>query len=68
MANKSFQALNEQTSEALEREVYDIKKQLFEMRLKKASRQIEDSSQFRKLRHKIAQILTVLSARQKQVS
>jgi large subunit ribosomal protein L29 len=63
MPNTAYQALLTLDADALAREIYEAKKALFDLRLKKAMRQVEDTSQFKKLRHKIAQLNAVLTQR-----
>jgi ribosomal protein L29 len=60
MSNTAYQALLSLDAEALHREIFEAKKALFDLRLKKAMRQVEDTSQFKKLRHKIAQLNAAL--------
>jgi ribosomal protein L29 len=50
----------------LMRSVSSLQKELFDLRLQRVSGQVKDVSQFRKLRVKIAQILTFI--KQKEVS
>lgn len=40
-------------------EIVAVKKQLFQLRLQKATRQLEKPHQFRHARHRLAQLLTV---------
>jgi large subunit ribosomal protein L29 len=44
--------------------IVDAKKQLFDLRLKQATQQLEKTHEFKHLRHRIAQLLTVERERQ----
>lgn len=55
----------ELSDEKLAEEILAVKKQLFQLRLQKATRQLEKPHQFRHARHRMAQLLTVESERKK---
>ncbi|MEA5552303.1 50S ribosomal protein L29 [Anabaena cylindrica UHCC 0172] len=58
----------ELSDEKLAEEVLAIKRQLFQLRLQKATRQLEKPHQFRHARHRLAQLLTVEGERQRATS
>ncbi|WP_353931628.1 50S ribosomal protein L29 [Okeanomitos corallinicola TIOX110] len=58
----------ELTDEKLSEEIVAVKKALFQLRLQKATRQLEKPHQFRHARHRLAQLLTVEGERQRAVS
>jgi len=51
------------TDEALSTEILATKKQLFELRLQRATRQSFKSHSFKHLKRKVAQLLTIESSR-----
>jgi large subunit ribosomal protein L29 len=53
--------LNDQELEA---RVLELKRQLFDLRFKKGTRQLDKSHQFKHIRHEISQLLTVERERQ----
>ncbi|MDJ0734676.1 MAG: 50S ribosomal protein L29 [Nostocaceae cyanobacterium] len=55
----------ELSDEKLAEEIAATKKQLFQLRLQKATRQLEKPHQFRHARHRLAQLLTVESERKR---
>jgi large subunit ribosomal protein L29 len=55
----------ELTDEKLSEEIVAVKKQLFQLRLQKATRQLEKPHQFTHARHRLAQLLTVESERKR---
>ncbi|MEA5571897.1 50S ribosomal protein L29 [Calothrix sp. UHCC 0171] len=55
----------ELSDERLAEEILAIKKQLFQLRLQKATRQLEKPHQFRHARHRLAQLLTVENERKR---
>jgi large subunit ribosomal protein L29 len=63
MAFTSFEEFSKLTNEVLSTEVLLAKKQLFELRLQRATRQSFKSHSFKHLKRKIAQLLTIESAR-----
>ncbi len=52
------------TDEELETEILDVKKQLFDLRFQKATRQEIKSHEFKHARHRLAQLLTIERERQ----
>ena len=63
MAFTSFEELNKLTDEALSTEILTAKKQLFELRLQRATRQSFKSHSFKHLKRKVSQLLTIESSR-----
>ncbi len=55
----------ELSDEKLAGEIVAVKKELFNLRLQKATRQLEKPHQFRHARHRLAQLLTVESERKR---
>ena len=51
------------SDEQLVEEILAVKKQLFQLRLQKATRQLEKPHQFRHARHRLSQLLTVETER-----
>jgi large subunit ribosomal protein L29 len=49
----------ELTDEKLAQEIVAVKRQLFQLRLQKATRQLDKPHQFKHARHRLAQLLTV---------
>ncbi|MBD3882566.1 50S ribosomal protein L29 [Phormidium tenue FACHB-886] len=47
-------------------QIASTKKELFQLRFQKATRQLENSHQFKHLRHKLAQLMTIERERQIQ--
>lgn len=65
MALPKVETIRELSDEELSQEIVAAKRQLFEMRFQKATRQLEQGlHQFRHTRHRIAQLLTVQRERQ----
>jgi large subunit ribosomal protein L29 len=58
----------ELTDETLAEEIVAVKKELFQLRLQKATRQLEKPHQFKHARHRLAQLLTVEGERQRAAS
>jgi large subunit ribosomal protein L29 len=56
------------SDEQLAEEILAVKKQLFQLRLQKATRQLEKSHQFRHSRHRLAQLLTVEGERKRKAA
>jgi len=52
------------TAQELEEQIVATKRQLFELRFQKGTRQLEKSHQFKHARHRLAQLLTVERERQ----
>jgi large subunit ribosomal protein L29 len=63
MAFTSFEKFSKLTDEVLATEILVAKKQLFELRLQRATRQSFKSHSFKHLKRKVAQLLTIESAR-----
>jgi large subunit ribosomal protein L29 len=63
MSFKSFETLNSLENEIIKQEIVDAKKQLFELRLQKATRQAFKPHLFKHLKRKISQLLTIQSLR-----
>lgn len=55
----------ELSDERLVEEITVVKKQLFQLRLQKATRQLDKPHQFRHARHRLAQLLTVEGERKR---
>ncbi|MDY7014169.1 MAG: 50S ribosomal protein L29 [Cyanobacteriota bacterium] len=64
MALPKIEEARQLNDEELGDEILAAKRQLFELRLQKATRQLEKTHQFKHLRHRIAQLLTVERERQ----
>ncbi|MBD2603074.1 50S ribosomal protein L29 [Plectonema radiosum NIES-515] len=58
----------ELSDEKLSDEILAVKKQLFQLRLQKATRQLEKPHQFKHARHRLAQLLTVETERKQQAT
>ncbi len=58
----------ELSDDKLSQEILAIKRQLFQLRLQKATRQLEKPHQFRHARHRLAQLLTVETERKRAAS
>ncbi|MBD2569212.1 MULTISPECIES: 50S ribosomal protein L29 [Nostocaceae] len=58
----------ELSDEKLAEEIIAVKRQLFQLRLQKATRQLEKPHQFRHARHRLSQLLTVEGERQRAAS
>ncbi|NJM68904.1 MAG: 50S ribosomal protein L29 [Scytonema sp. RU_4_4] len=55
----------ELTDEQLDQEIVAVKKQLFQLRLQQATRQLDKPHQFRHARHRLAQLMTVEAERKR---
>jgi large subunit ribosomal protein L29 len=55
----------ELTDEKLVEEILATKKQLFQLRLQQATRQLEKPHQFKHARHRLSQLMTVESERKR---
>ena len=53
--------------EALKKEIFELKKTLFNLRLSASTMQVKDYSQFKKIRVSIAQALTYLGQKQNNI-
>jgi large subunit ribosomal protein L29 len=58
----------ELTDEQLAEEIIAVKKQLFQLRLQQATRQLDKPHKFRHTRHRLAQLMTVEGERQRAAS
>jgi ribosomal protein L29 len=56
------------SGEELDLEATRLKRKLFELRCQAVTEKIQDTSQFRKIRHDLARLLTERSARQVQAA
>lgn len=63
MAFTTFKELNQLNDEMLANAILDAKKQLFELRLQRATRQSFKSHLFKHLKRKVAQLLTIETTR-----
>jgi large subunit ribosomal protein L29 len=63
MSFSSYTELNKLTDEMIASELLSSKKQLFELRLKKATRQSFKSHLFKHIKHRVAQLQTLQSKR-----
>jgi len=55
----------ELSDEKLSEEILAVKRQLFQLRLQKATRQLDKPHQFRHAKHRLAQLLTVEGERKR---
>ncbi|MFH7025153.1 MAG: 50S ribosomal protein L29 [Heteroscytonema crispum UTEX LB 1556] len=58
----------ELSDDKLAAEIIAVKKQLFQLRLQKATRQLEKPHQFKHAKHRLAQLMTVETERKKAAS
>ncbi|NJN75325.1 MAG: 50S ribosomal protein L29 [Synechococcaceae cyanobacterium RL_1_2] len=63
MALPKIQEVRELNDEQLAAEIVDTKKQLFDLRLKQATQQLDKPHLFKHTRHRLAQLLTVETER-----
>ncbi|MFM7365943.1 MAG: 50S ribosomal protein L29 [Cuspidothrix sp.] len=68
MALPRIAEARELSDEKLAEEIVAVKKQLFQLRLQKATRQLEKPHQFRHARHRLSQLLTVEGERKRSAS
>ncbi len=66
MALSKIQDLRALTDAEIEAQILALKRQLFELRLQKATRQEVKPHQFKHIRHQLAQLLTL--ERERQIS
>jgi large subunit ribosomal protein L29 len=59
MALPKISEIRELSDDQIQEEIVAAKKQLFDLRFQKATRQLEKSHQFKHTRHRLAQLLTV---------
>ncbi len=65
MAFPKITDARELSDEQLSEEIFTVKKKLFQLRLQKATRQLEKPHEFRHARHRLAQLLTVEGERKR---
>jgi large subunit ribosomal protein L29 len=65
MALPKIKEARELTDDQLAEEILAVKRQLFQLRLQKATRQLEKTHQFKHAKHRLAQLLTVESERKR---
>ena len=58
----------ELSDDKLAQEIVAVKRQLFQLRLQKATRQLDKPHQFRHARHRLAQLMTVEAERKRAAS
>ncbi|MCG9892636.1 MAG: 50S ribosomal protein L29 [Thermosynechococcaceae cyanobacterium MS004] len=68
MALSKMSDLRALSSEEVETQIQDLKRQLFDLRFQKATRQTVQPHQFKHARHKLAQLLTLKQERQTQAN
>jgi large subunit ribosomal protein L29 len=68
MALPKISEVRELTAEQLAQEIEAVKKQLFQLRLQKATGQLDKPHQFSHARHRLAQLLTVETERKRASS
>lgn len=68
MANQAFQTLCQQTPAELAASLVSIERELQQLRFKLAMRDLDDTSQFKKLRHRRSQVLTLIKNPGRQVA
>jgi len=59
MAFSKISDIRELNNSELQDQIVETKKQLFDLRFQKATRQLEKTHQFKHIRHRLAQLLTV---------
>lgn len=65
MAFPKIQEVRELSDSELEEQIIAVKRQLFELRLQKATRRLEKTHEFKHARHRLAQLLTVENERKR---
>ena len=68
MALSNFQDLKELDNNKIEDEIINSKKVLFNLRLQRATRQSYKSHNFKHLKHKVAQLLTLETQRKQNIN
>lgn len=68
MAFPKIAEARELSDEKLAEEILTLKRQLFQLRLQKATRQLEKPHLFRHARHRLAQLLTVEGERKRAIA
>ena len=64
MALPKISEIRDLSDQELNEQIAAAKKQLFDLRFQKATRQLEKSHQFKHTRHRLAQLMTVERERQ----
>lgn len=64
MALPKISEIRDLSDQELSEQIVAAKKQLFDLRFQKATRQLEKTHQFRHIRHRLAQLMTVERERQ----
>jgi len=64
MALPKISEIRNLSDQELSEQIVAAKKQLFDLRFQKATRQLEKTHQFRHVRHRLAQLMTVERERQ----
>jgi large subunit ribosomal protein L29 len=64
MSLSKMSELKELSSDDIEAQIQEVKRQLFDLRFQKATRQTVQPHQFKHARHKLAQLMTLQQARQ----
>jgi large subunit ribosomal protein L29 len=59
-----IEEIRELSEEELNDQIVSVKRELFQLRFQKATRQLEKPHQFKHLRHRLAQLMTVERERQ----
>jgi len=68
VVNMKLQEMRDQTIEELESKVISLRKELFDLRIKKATYKLDNTSEISKKRRIIAQIKTVVKQKQLQLA
>ncbi|BAZ32505.1 50S ribosomal protein L29 [Cylindrospermum sp. NIES-4074] len=68
MALPKISEARELSDDQLAEEILAVKRKLFQLRLQKATRQLEKPHQFKHARHRLAQLLTVEGERKRVAS
>jgi large subunit ribosomal protein L29 len=68
MPRPKISEVRELSDEKLAEEIVSLKKQLFQLRLQKATRQLEKPHRFKHTRQRLAQLLTVETERKRASS
>jgi large subunit ribosomal protein L29 len=64
MSLPKIEEVRELNDQDLSDQIASVKKELFQLRFQKATRQMEKPHQFKHLRHKLAQLMTIERERQ----
>jgi large subunit ribosomal protein L29 len=59
MSLPKFEEIKELTEQELSEQIVAVKKELFQLRFQKATRQLDKPHQFKHLRHRLAQLMTL---------